>query len=337
MSGLQTTRACEIGRQVIWLMMAVITKMTVILVMLAVSGCSPAIKELPQTDLVFQVHPADPEAAGALGFVNADGTGYQIIPHMMGYGMLPVWSPDGTQIAYRNSVPSYYVHYFGQIALAGKKACPKALSGNGRVHWMPDGSAVLTMIAESQKQRPYRYSIIGFDPAQCKVIEELYSTLTTGFIWDPDLSPSGLLAITTGQLLDNIPPAYKYSITVVDLNTKKEWTVGEGMVPSWSPDGEWLAYAGLDGIYIVRADGTSQQRVLACCTRCKETPSGLTWNDWPPLPEWSPDGKWLVYHREEQGQYAIYKLNLETRQETLVAEGGLNPDWRATPISTPEN
>jgi Tol biopolymer transport system component len=127
-------------------------------------------------------------------------------------------------------------------------------------------------------------------------------------------------------------PEYEELITVIDLETQEECIVGKGVVPSWSSDGEWLAYTGADGIYIVRKDGTESQRVLEYCARCQETPSDIRWNKWPPLPEWSPDGKWLVYHREERGKYAIYRLNLETLEEVLIVEGGLNPDWRSTPV-----
>jgi len=38
---------------------------------------------------------------------------------------------------------------------------------------------------------------------------------------------------------------------------------------------------------------------------------------------------------EERGKYAIYKRNLETREEELIVEGGLNPDWRSTPVDAP--
>lgn len=190
------------------------------------------------------------------------------------------------------------------------------------MRWMPDGSALLTTIAEQQGPKEYRYAVVSVDPHQCRVLNELYVTLKGAH--DPDLSSSGQLLAFAGP----------DSIIVVDLDTQQEWLLGEGIVPSWSPDDEWLAYTGLDGLYVVRKDGTDGQRVLEYWVQCKMTPSGLTWNDWPPLPEWSPDGKWLVYHREERGKYAIYKLNLETHEEELIVEGGLNPDWRSTPVDT---
>ncbi len=60
---------------------------------------------------------------------------------------------------------------------------------------------------------------------------------------------------------------------------------------------------------------------------------------WPPIPSWSPDGEWLVYHKctvpVEIGasctyaeDYAIFIVNVATGEETLLIEGGLNPYWR---------
>lgn len=190
------------------------------------------------------------------------------------------------------------------------------------MRWLPDGSAVYATLTEQLAEHRYRSTITSIDPWECKVIDELYVAL--GQAMDPDLSPSGLFAFWRDW--------HQHQIIVVDPSTQDERVVGKGVAPSWSPDGEWLAYTGLDGLYIVRADGTEQQQVLEYCARCQETPSGQEWSDWPPLPEWSPDGKWLVYHREENGRYAVYKLNLETREEILVVENGLNPDWRAKPV-----
>ena len=66
---------------------------------------------------------------------------------------------------------------------------------------------------------------------------------------------------------------------------------------------------------------------------------------YPPEASWSPDSRWLVYHRcmlpgqqrcYSEDQYAIFKLNIETGEEWLLVEGGINPYWRLTPSGAVE-
>jgi Tol biopolymer transport system component len=49
-------------------------------------------------------------------------------------------------------------------------------------------------------------------------------------------------------------------------------------------------------------------------------------------PTWSPDSKWLVYHRCVRenppiSDCTIYKVNIETGIEVKLAEGGVFPSW----------
>jgi hypothetical protein len=54
--------------------------------------------------------------------------------------------------------------------------------------------------------------------------------------------------------------------------------VGRGSYPKWSPDGRWIGYSTLKGVYIVRPDGTHRRRVG----------SGYGF-------AWSPNGKELAF------------------------------------------
>jgi Tol biopolymer transport system component len=130
-----------------------------------------------------------------------------------------------------------------------------------------------------------------------------------------------------------------FSIVVFDLDTKEYRFIDAGFNPSFSRDGEWVAYTGItEGIYIARSDGSEKQKLVHYENPEFGGGGWFTQMDWPPKPVWSPDGNWLVYHKCELegtertcnrlGNYVIYKVNVHTGEEVKIIEGGLNPYWR---------
>jgi len=110
-----------------------------------------------------------------------------------------------------------------------------------------------------------------------------------------------------------------------------------------------VAYTGADGIYVVNATGASKSRLIVPHQNPDETQPLYRDNPqpslfFPPIVAWSPDGQWLVYalYREGLGKdavgsasfYAIYKVNVQTGQETKLIDGGLSPYWR-WPVEEP--
>ncbi len=130
--------------------------------------------------------------------------------------------------------------------------------------------------------------------------------------------------------------------------------------PAWSPDGEFVAYnhittcgtyyvEGVDGIYVIRADGTDRRLLVpfgwdpdwspdgsqiaysygaATCTYHLETDSvgvifsslGLHW------PDWSPDGNKIALARVTCCPWGVCVSNRITRIKTWLGPG-LEPDW----------
>lgn len=92
--------------------------------------------------------------------------------------------------------------------------------------------------------------------------------------------------------------------------------------PSWSPDGQWLAFA-MDGslwrmrVTNGRADGAAEELL-----REKEFLSS---------PEWSPDGRYLAYTADDDGRSInVRVVNLATGVVTAVTTGAfvnIEPAW----------
>ena len=104
----------------------------------------------------------------------------------------------------------------------------------------------------------------------------------------------------------------------MNLKTREEDTLlpkiqGEtALYPAWSPDGKKLAFSvwrwdGEPSIYIIRRDGKEPEEIV------KNAFGTLAW---------SPDGRELLYRKTVGGSDLLYKINLDSRTETLLARLG---------------
>ena len=88
--------------------------------------------------------------------------------------------------------------------------------------------------------------------------------------------------------------------------------------PSWSPEGEWIAFAMDGSIWRVRP-GESTAYEVAYSDKYLSSP------------EWSPDGKWMVFTADDDGRNInLMILNLETCESSPLTEGGfvnIDPAW----------
>jgi Tol biopolymer transport system component len=109
-------------------------------------------------------------------------------------------------------------------------------------------------------------------------------TNATTHDWSPD-----------GRRLAYTKPGRTNALHILDLETRQSSALTEGEAPSWSPDGEWIAFhRGNASLHLIRPDG-SDLRTLGRL----DSPAGMKFLG-PPRPGfyrvvWAPNSKALVY------------------------------------------
>ncbi len=127
----------------------------------------------------------------------------------------------------------------------------------------------------------------------------LRARLTTGERSDayPAVSPDGKTIVFSSAGQD-----YKNRLYAVDWNGKNLRLLAEtehnAELASWSPDGTKIAFLDRDSdsdhttsIYVVQSDAADLKKIISGCTHH---------SDYQYPPEWSPDGKYILYNKRDE-------------------------------------
>jgi Tol biopolymer transport system component len=81
----------------------------------------------------------------------------------------------------------------------------------------------------------------------------------------------------------------------------------DSLVPAWSPTGLEIAYMTSPGIWVVSSQGGQARR--------------LTNGPNDQFPEWSPDGKWVVFEANRDGESRLWRVPASGGQAEVLARG----------------
>ncbi len=235
-------------------------------------GAQPA-SVVPQGRIAF-VAEAGP-AGGDIYVMSADGRGVRKLTSEPNGGQplndAPAWSPNGREIAYGKNMNA--IGIVGADGSHLREIDHNYCGGEDYPTWSPDGTKIAFVAQNPCAARSGVY-VINADGTGARLLVQGGS--------QPAWSPDGRRVAFARFQTESLGAIYVINVDGSGLRRLTNPRLDLGF-PSWSPDGGQIAASGgkPEGIYVMAADGTGLHLVGA---------NGFD-------PEWSPDGRWIVFTR----------------------------------------
>ena len=245
-----------------------------------------------------------------------DGAGQKQLTHLGSIALSPHVSPDGSRVAFSGVTKDGWQILMYSLELGRLVSFPHFGGDNYSPAWSSDGQNIAFASSRTGNTEIYAINSLGANVRR----------LTQGK--GPDVSPvwnpktNAQIAWVSGRT--GLPQIY--TMASDGTNAGRMTDEGYAVSPSWSPNGQFLAFAWVRH-YGPGAPGASDIYIMDVASKqwAQLTHDGGR-NDFP---SWSPDGRHIVFQRQINHRTQIWSMlgdGTEEHQLTFSGENSM-PNW----------
>ncbi len=245
-----------------------------------------------------------------LEVADADGAGVQVAFRSKEPIMSPVWSPDGTKLAYVSFESKKPVVYVQNLVTGGRNLIANYKGNNSAPVWSPDGKKLALALSKDGNTQIYS---INADGTSLRRMSN-----SSGIDTEPQYSQDGQSIYFTSDR-SGAPQIYRMSASGGEAR-RVTFTGSYNIAPRISPDGQTLAYISRrEGKFQLYAlDLGSNQELRLTDTQSDDSPS------------FAPNSKYLLYGTEMGGRGTLGVVSVDGRsKQKLTTRAGdvQDPTW----------